>query len=262
MDLGIAGKRALVMGASSGLGQAVAISLAAEGVKVLLAGRRVERLQVTADMIRSAGGVAEILAWDLMEIDAIERRHEQAVEMLNGSVEILFNNGGGPAPGSVRNQTTADWRLQFDSLVMSVIKLTDAVLPDMQRNQWGRVITNASSGVVVPIPNLAMSNTLRSALVGWSKTLANEVAAFGVTVNMVLPGRIATDRIAFLDAARAKREGVSVGDVETASRHAIPVGRYGRPEEYADFVTYLASERASYITGSIHRVDGGAILSV
>jgi 3-oxoacyl-[acyl-carrier protein] reductase len=132
----------------------------------------------------------------------------------------------------------------------------------MRARGWGRVITSTSSGVVSPIPNLGISNALRLSLVGWSKTLAREVGRDGVTANIVLPGRIATDRIGFLDLARAKREGVSLEQVAAESIATIPVGRYGKPEEYGDVVAFLASERAAYLTGSVIRVDGGMIASI
>ena len=132
----------------------------------------------------------------------------------------------------------------------------------MKQHGWGRILTNASAGVVGPVPNLAMSHTLRGALVGWNKTLANEVAASGVTANMVLPGRVATDRTRFIDQNKATKEGVGVEESERRSMASIPVGRYGKPQEYGDVVAFLASERASYVTGSMVRIDGGAILSV
>jgi 3-oxoacyl-[acyl-carrier protein] reductase len=144
-------------------------------------------------------------------------------------------------------------------IVMSVVGITDRVLPGMRAARWGRVITSTSSGVVAPIPNLGISNALRSALVGWSKTLAREVARDGITANIVLPGRVATDRIRFLDEQKAEREGRPADEVAAESTASIPVGRYGRPEEYGDAVAFLASARASYITGSIIRVDGGLI---
>ena len=262
MDLGLNNKRALVMGGGAGLGKAVAVSLAAEGAHVVLAGRTQEKLEAAVKDIQAAGGKASSLVWDLSQLDQIASRAEQAAKLLGGPIQILFNNGGGPAPGTAQGQAADAWQAQFQNMVLSIIQLTDAVLPGMLEQGWGRVITNASSGVVIPIPNLAMSNTLRSALVGWSKTLANEVAAKGVTVNMVLPGRVYTDRIAFLDNARAGREGISLEEVEKKSKATIPVGRYGRPEEYGDFVAFLASERASYITGSMHRIDGGAVLNI
>jgi 3-oxoacyl-[acyl-carrier protein] reductase len=147
-------------------------------------------------------------------------------------------------------------------MVLSVIAITDRVLPKMREKKWGRIITSTSSGVVSPIPNLAISNALRLSLVGWSKTLAREVGKDGITANIILPGRIATDRIKFLDEAKAKREGRSVEDVAAESVSSIPLGRYGKPEEYAAAVAFLASEGAAYITGSVIRVDGGLIASV
>ena len=147
-------------------------------------------------------------------------------------------------------------------MVASVIATTDRVLPGMIARRWGRIITSTSSGVIAPIANLAISNALRLSLVGWSKTLAREVARDGVTCNVVVPGRIATDRTRFLDEKRAEREGRSVDQVEASSLGAIPAGRYGDPREYADVVAFLASTRASYVTGSTVRVDGGQIASI
>jgi 3-oxoacyl-[acyl-carrier protein] reductase len=146
--------------------------------------------------------------------------------------------------------------------VLSVIAMTDRVLPGMKARKFGRIITSASSGVVAPIPNLGLSNALRASLVGWSKTLAREVAREGITANVMVPGRIATDRIAFLDAKKAEREGKTVAAVEAESLAQIPAGRYGDPGEYADMAAFLASERAGYVTGSVIRVDGGYIPSL
>ena len=147
-------------------------------------------------------------------------------------------------------------------MVLSVIAITDRVLPGMKARGWGRILTSTSSGIIAPIPNLAISNTLRMSLVGWSKTLAREVAKDGITANIIMPGRIATARVAMLDDARAKREGRSVEQVAAESAATIPVGRYGKPEEYADVVAFLASTRAAYITGSVIRVDGGMTTSI
>jgi 3-oxoacyl-[acyl-carrier protein] reductase len=147
-------------------------------------------------------------------------------------------------------------------MVLSVIAITDRVLPGMKQRHSGRIITSTSSGIVAPIPNLGLSNALRLSLVGWSKTLAREVAGDGITVNVVVPGRIATERVRFLDQSRAAREGRSVEEIVAESERSIPVGRYGRPEEYGDAVAFLASNRASYITGSILRVDGGMIAGI
>jgi 3-oxoacyl-[acyl-carrier protein] reductase len=147
-------------------------------------------------------------------------------------------------------------------MVLSVIAVTDRVLPGMKARKWGRVITSTSSGVVSPIPNLGISNALRLSLVGWSKTIAREVASEGITANIVLPGRIATDRIRFLDEAKAKRENRPVDAVVAESISSIPIGRYGAPQEYADVVVFLASTCAAYVTGSVIRVDGGLISSI
>ncbi|WP_296763459.1 SDR family oxidoreductase [Sediminimonas sp.] len=152
--------------------------------------------------------------------------------------------------------------MYFESMVVSVIAITDAVLPDMRERGWGRIITSTSSGVVAPIPNLGMSNALRLSLVGWSKTLAREVGPDGVNCNIVLPGRIATGRIQFLDEKKAEREQRSVEDVRAESTGGIPLKRYGEPEEYGNVVSFLASEKASYITGSVIRIDGGLIASI
>jgi 3-oxoacyl-[acyl-carrier protein] reductase len=147
-------------------------------------------------------------------------------------------------------------------MVLSVIAITDRVLPGMRQKKWGRIITSTSSGVISPIPNLGISNALRMSLVGWSKTLAREVGRDGITANIVLPGRIATARISYLDEQKAKREGRTVEEVAAESTASIPVGRYGQPDEYGAMVAFLASAQAAYVTGSVIRVDGGLISSV
>jgi len=160
------------------------------------------------------------------------------------------------------NVQPEEWTPQFEAMVVPVFRLAGLVLPGMRERGWGRILTIASMGVEQPIPNLVISNALRSAIRGWAKTLAAEVAKDGVTVNLVLPGRIDTDRVGELDAANAKAQGKTVEDVAAAARASIPAGRYGRVAEFADTVCFLASERASYITGSSIRVDGGAIRSI
>jgi len=261
MDLGIAGKTALVLGASSGLGRAVALSLAAEGAKVAVAARRGDELRALADEIEARGGRALPLTWDLADRTVIDPNVSE-VERRLGPVDILVNNTGGPPPTPAAGQEPAAWLKNFETLVLSLIATTDRVLPGMRERRWGRVITSTSSGVVAPIPNLAMSNALRLSLVGWSKTLSREVARDGVTVNVVLPGRIATDRIRFLDEKRAEREGRSVEQVEAESLASIPMGRLGDPAEYGAVVAFLAGRQAAYVTGSIVRVDGGLIPSL
>lgn len=261
MDLGLNGRTALVLGASSGLGRAIAESLAAEGARVAITGRSQTKLDDTAATIRAAGGTVLPLAWDLTDRTAIEPNIAR-VEAELGPVDILVNNTGGPPPTPAAGQPAELWRTQFEAMVLSVIAVTDRVLPGMRARGWGRVITSASSGVIAPIPNLGLSNTLRAALVGWSKTLAREVAPDGVTVNVVVPGRIRTERLTQLDTARAGRENRSLEEVEAESRRQIPAGRAGEPKEYGDVVAFLASARAAYVTGSVVRVDGGLIPSV
>jgi len=260
MDLGLKGKRALVLSSSRGLGLGVAQSLAAEGAEVMMTARSSERLESAAKAINDAGqGRAHTFVGDLAgHVDAI---HRAAMEAMGG-IDILVANTGGPPARTALNVQADEWLPQFEAMVLPVFKLAGLVLPGMRERGWGRILTIASSGVVQPIPNLVISNALRSSLVGWSKTLANEVGKEGITVNMVLPGRIHTDRVDELDAANAKAQGKSVDDIATAARAAIPAGRYGTVEEFADTLCFLASERASYITGSLIRVDGGAVRSI
>jgi 3-oxoacyl-[acyl-carrier protein] reductase len=261
MDLGISGKCALVLGAGGGLGGAIAQTLAAEGAKVVVADIDGDAASRTADTIKAAGGEAFAIKWDIGDLSVIDENVSD-IEARYGHVAILVNNTGGPPPTTVSGQSPEQWSKFFQSMVLSVIALTDRVLPTMRTAGWGRVITSTSSGVIAPIANLGLSNALRSTLVGWSKTLAKEVGAAGITSNIVLPGRIATPRITFLDEQKGKREGRTVEDVAAESSASIPVGRYGTPQEYGDVVAFLASTRASFVTGSILRVDGGMIASI
>jgi 3-oxoacyl-[acyl-carrier protein] reductase len=261
MNLELTGKTALVLGGGGGLGAAISTSLAREGANVAVADVDDTALERTVMEVQSAGARGLGLRWDLSELSEIDR-HVNTVENQLGPVDILVNITGGPPPTPASGQDPALWVSQFHALVMPVIAITDRVLHGMKVRKWGRVITSTSSGVVAPIPNLAMSNALRLSLVGWSKTLAREVARDGITANIVVPGRIATSRIKFLDEAKANRENRSVESIVAESTSTIPAGRYGTPAEYADTVVFLASPRAAYVTGTIVRVDGGLIASI
>jgi 3-oxoacyl-[acyl-carrier protein] reductase len=260
MDLGLAGKRALVLSSSRGLGRGVAESLAAEGAQVMMTARSADKLQAAAEAITKKGpGRAVAYAGELApNVEAIVKA---AMDQLGG-VDILVANTGGPPARTALNVQADEWVPQFEAMVVPVFRLAGLVLPGMRERGWGRILTIASTGVVQPIPNLVMSNALRASIVGWSKTLSAEVAGQGVTVNVVLPGRIETDRTGELDAANAKAQNKSVDEIAAAARAMIPAGRYGRVQEFADMVCFLASERASYVTGSLIRVDGGAVRSI
>jgi 3-oxoacyl-[acyl-carrier protein] reductase len=261
MDLGISGRNALVLGASGGLGRAVAIALGAEGAHVIAAGRNADGLAETLVEMGRRGGTGKPLVLDLSEPSVVEAAIDD-LEKTVGTISILINNTGGPPPSRAETVDPSIWLQQFQNMNLSVMRLTSRLLPAMKQQGWGRIIISTSSGVVTPIDNLAISNSLRLALVGWSKTLAKEVASAGVTVNVVVPGRIATQRTRSLDQLKAQREQRPVADVETESLSKIPTGRFGRTEEYADLVAFLASDRSSYMTGSVIRVDGGMIASI
>ncbi|MCX8998436.1 SDR family oxidoreductase [Rhizobiaceae bacterium BDR2-2] len=262
MDFQISGKRALVLASSRGLGAGIASALAAEGVNVLLCGRSGERLDANCKAINARGkGKADWVWADLADPEFVPGIVAAVKDKLGG-IDILVNNTGGPVPGTSEDMHPDRLESYFQSMVLSVITLTNTLLPEMKEQGWGRIVTVASSGVIEPIPGLALSNTLRGALVGWNKTLSAEVAASGITANMVLPGRILTDRIEELDGANAKRTGKSIEDIRAASVASIPARRLGTVEEFAAAAAFLCSQQASYITGTMLRVDGGSARSL
>jgi len=254
MDLGLTGRVAVVLGSTSGLGRASAEALAAEGAHVVVVGRRAELVEELAASLPGAAGVVA----DLRDADAPARIATAARDAF-GRVDVLVLNGGGPRPGLAEELDADDVRGAAELLVTPHVAMVQEVLPAMREAGWGRIVAIGSSGVQQPIPNLARSNIGRAALAAYLKSLALDVARDGVTVNMVLPGRIDTDRVTQLDHANAARAGSSAEEVRAASEDAIPAGRYGEPGEFASVVAFVASDRASYVTGEQLRCDGGLV---
>lgn len=250
-------RRAVVGGASSGLGRAIAHRLAAEGVDLLIWSRRQEALDELAGDLRSRHGTTvHPLAADAAD-PACASTVAAAVADRLGGADICVLNAGGPPPCPPDRTDPDEWRRTFQLLAVTPIELATALLPEMREHGFGRVLAVLSSGVREPLPELCYSNAGRAALTAWLKTVAGVVAADGVTVNGVLPGRIATPRVASLDGVRAECQGIDVEQVRAQSQAGIPARRYGSPEEFAAVVGFLASDAASYVTGTFVSCDGG-----
>jgi 3-oxoacyl-[acyl-carrier protein] reductase len=262
MDLGLKGKIALVTASSRGLGRAVAEELAAEGATLILCARNEASLAATAESIRQGTGATVVtVPADVSDPAAVDRVWARARDEF-GHVDVLVTNAGGPPAGPFESHSPSAWsdalRLNFES----VVNITRAVLPGMKERRWGRIINITSIAVKQPVDNLILSNSVRAAVTGFARTLANEVATYGVTVNNVMPGYTLTDRISDLATSNAQQHGTTVEAVTAVWENQIPMRRLGTPREFAAMVAFLASERASYTTGASIPVDGGWIRSL
>ena len=262
MDLGLRGRVAIVAAASKGLGRATAMELAAEGARVVICARNAETLAKTRDdIIAATHAEVHAVEADVSTMEGIERVASSA-DRTFGSVDILVNNAGGPPSGPFETHDWPRWEEAVNLTLRSAVELTRLVLPGMRERKWGRILNVTSIAVKQPVDGLMLSNSLRSAVTGWARTLANEVARDGVTVNNILPGYTATDRVEQLNAATAAREGISAADVRHRSEQQIPMRRLGDPREFAALAAFLVSDRASYITAQSVAVDGGWIRSL
>jgi len=259
MDFGLKGRVALVGGSSRGLGRAVAEELAREGCKLVLCARHVRTLEDTRDAIfDETGRPAVAVPADLTVPEDVERVIS-AGQAEYGQIDILVTNTGGPPPGPFETHDSETWDAAVQQNLMSVINLCRGVLPGMKERRWGRILNVTSLAVKQPVDGLILSNSIRAAVTGFAKTLSNEVAPYGITVNNVMPGYHGTERLDQLAEDVALRTSSSKEDVFRGWEANIPLGRVGDPAEFGAVVAFLASERASYITGTSVAVDGGAI---
>lgn len=262
MDLGLKGKVAMVAGASRGLGYAVARGLAAEGVGVSMAARDEAKIQDSARRVAAETSSDTIAcSVDVRSADSIEKWFDATVAKFGG-VDYIYVNSGGPPAGTALAFDDAAWMSAFELLVLSSVRMVRLAVPLMKSRGGGAIVIGTSSSVQEPVPNLALSNCVRASVAALSKTLSNELAADGIRVNQLLPGRVATDRLVELDTIRAKNTNATVAEVRASVEKSIPLGRYGVPAEFGSAAVFLFSNAASYITGASLQVDGGLIKHV
>ena len=258
MELNLKGKIALVIASSKGLGKAIAKQLAEEGCDVMLTSRDAQMLELTCREVElTAKGRVAFRTCDITRPEQIQALVHSTHEQL-GKIDILINNAGGPPGGGFEQLNDAAWQAAFELNLLSYVRIIREVLPDLKK-AGGRIINVTSSSIKQPIPGLLLSNAFRMGLLGLGKSLAEELAPFNILVNTVAPGRVATDRTAYLDGLKAEKRGISLAQVQEEARQAIPLKRYGDPAEFAKVVTFLASGASSYVTGSAVMVDGGMV---
>src|SRR5207248_2050280 len=262
MDLGLRGKVVLVSGASRGLGRAIAEALAAEGASLVICARGADALDDARAAIAERTGVdVDVVAADVATPAGVASAWQHTRDRF-GRVDVLVTNAGGPPPGPFESHDWAVWQNGVELTLRSAVELTRLVLPGMKERRWGRILNVTSIAVKQPVDGLMLSNSLRAAVTGFARTLANEVARYGVTVNNMLPGYTRTERVEQLNAATAAREGITVEDVSHRIEAQIPMRRLGEPREFGALAAFLASEQAAYITGQSIAVDGGWIRSL
>lgn len=262
MDLGLKGKVALVAASNRGLGRAIAEELAAEGADLVLCARDEARLREARQAIERASDARVVaVPADLTDPEQLRRVVEAGLGAF-GRIDILVTNAGGPPRGPFESHSPEAWQAAVRLNLESVLNLTRAVLPGMKERRWGRIINITSIAVRQPVDGLILSNSVRAAVTGFARTLANEVAPFGITVNNALPGWTRTERVEALAAATARQEGITPAEAQARWETEIPMGRLGEPREFAALVAFLASERASYLTGTSIQVDGGWVRSL
>lgn len=261
MDLHLKQKNALILASSQGLGKAIAAELVKEGANVMLAARNEEKLVAVQTELSKLGlGKVSYKVTDITKPDDINSLVEDMVAEFGG-IDILINNAGGPPGGTFADFSDEDWQHSFELNLLSFIRTIRESLPHLKK-QGGKIVNIASSSIKEPIPGLLLSNTFRTAIVGLAKTLASELAPDKILINTVGPGRIATERIQHLDQFHAEKKGVTAEEIAEESLSKIPLGRYGEPEEFAKFVTFLVSGANTYLTGQSYLVDGGMLKSI
>ncbi len=261
MDFQLENKNALILASSQGLGKAIATELVKEGANVMLVGRYEEKLANAQQELQKLGsGKVLFTVADLTKLEDIQALVKNTIQGFGG-LDILVNNAGGPPAGTFTDMNDEQWQQSFELNLLSYIRTIRESLPHLKK-QGGKIVNIASSSIKEPLPGLILSNTFRTAIVGLAKTLSVELAPDNILINTVGPGKIATDRIDYLDKVNADKKGITQEQLEEQVKKSIPLGRYGKPEEFAKFVTFLVSGANTYVTGQSYLVDGGMVKSI